>query len=187
MTSSFEPLSLPPSTRALARDARRRRTRACAALACAGLLCAGADAARKPRPPKPASSPSTAQILAPSAATVPDALPADKQVWRCGNSYAAHPCGDTSVKPLDVADARSDAQRRQSDELVARDKRLAAWYEAARHEREKVASAPAPAYRASTAVACTSTTAMTCVPKKPRKRTITVPAASGPAMARPAS
>jgi len=151
------------------------------ALLCAGvLLCVDAPA-RKPRASRPASAPTTAQILAPSSATVPDALPIDRVVYRCGNSYSPRPCVDAQ-KPLDVADARSEAQRRQSADVTARSQRLAAWYEAARHQREKAPSAPASARPASVVVACTSTTMMTCVPKKPRQRTLPV---SGGGKARP--
>jgi hypothetical protein len=121
-----------------------RRPRAsvlCVALLCATGLGAGTAQARKPRAPKPASAPSTEQILAPSAATVPDALPTDKSIYRCGSTYSSRPCAD--ARPLAVADARSDAQRRQAEDVSARDKRMAAWLEAGRHERE-AASAPRP-------------------------------------------
>ena len=183
MTPEFEPpypLHQATVARALARDARRQRARthtSCAALLCA-CCCVAAAAAKKPHPPKAASSPSTEQILAPSAATIPDALPLDKQVWRCGNSYSGRPCPGSDTKPLDIADARSDAQRRQAIDLTARDKRLAAWYEAARRQREPVASAPTPGRAASTIVVCTSTIMMTCVPKKPQTRHVTTSAST---------
>lgn len=184
---------------ALARDARPRAVRAGArpharglALARApaiatvlwGALVLGVDArqARAPRPHKAASAPSTEQILAPSAATVPDALPPDRQVWRCGSSYSARPCPGTDARPLDVADARSEAQRRQSDELAARDKRLAAWYEAGRRERDRAASAPAAGRRSAAPPACADTTMMHCVPRKPHRRTVASAAASSPAL-----
>ena len=83
-------------------------------------------------------------------------------------------------KALDVADARTDAQRRQSESLTARDKRLADWYQAGRRERETVPSAPARGRAAAPAPVCTSTNTMTCVPKKPRTRTVSV---AGPASA----
>ena len=192
MIHQTQPPSFPRSNaaappRALARDARGRRARACVTLACVGALCAGAAAAKKPKPPKAASTPSTAQILAPSLATVPDRLPAEQRVWRCGNSYSAHPCADAGVKPLDIADARSDEQRHQSDELLARDKRLAAWYEAQRRERDGSGSAPTASRRASAVVECTSTTTMACVPKKPRSRTVSVPGAGTASTAKPKS
>jgi hypothetical protein len=102
---------------------------------------------------------------------VPDALPPERLVYRCGSSYSPRPC-DAAQKPLDVADARSETQRRQSEDLTARDKRLAAWYAAERQDREKPPSAPAQGPPASAAPVCTSTIMMTCVPKKPRKRTV---------------
>jgi len=149
-----------------------------------GALVLGVDAtqARVPRAHKAASAPSTEQILAPSAATVPDALPPATQVWRCGNSYSARPCTDAAARPLDVADPRSDAQRRQSLDATARDKRLAAWYEAARRQAETPASATAPARAPAAPAACVDTTMMHCVPKKPRSRAVTSGRASGPAL-----
>jgi hypothetical protein len=131
-----------------------------AALLCAGSALAHASSSHKPRTPKAASTPSTAQILAPSAATVPDALPTDSRIYRCGNSYSSHTCGD--AKPLAVADARSDAQRRQSEELTTRDKRLAAWLEAERHEREAAVSAPAIALATKTGKECRTKKKTTC-------------------------
>jgi len=171
--------------RAPARHARARRPRAraiCAAMLCAAHLCADATSTRRPRAPRAASTPSTAQILAPSTATVPDALPPDKTIYRCGNTYSARACSD--ARPLDVADARSDAQRRQAEDLAARDRRLASWYEAGRHERETVASAPTTPRRTAAAPQCVSNTMMTCVSKKPRSRTGISTAASAPAPAK---
>ena len=179
--------------RALARDARPHgraptHTRRLAlartpaiATALWGALVLGVDArqARASHAHKAASAPSTEQILAPSAATLPDALPPERQVWRCGNSYSRHPCADAAAKPLDVADPRSDAQRRQSEDVTARDKRLAAWYEAARRQRETPASAPAPARAPAASAACVDTTMMHCVPKKPRTRKATLPGRAG--------
>ena len=150
------------------------------ALMCLATMCAGETRSHKTRPPKAASSPSTAQILGPSAATAPDALPPDKVVYRCGNSYSARPCAGTAATPLDIADARTDAQRRQSAELTARDKRLASWYEAGRRERETVASAPAIGRRPSTTGICVDTTMMHCVPKKPQTRHVTTSASTSP-------
>lgn len=199
MTNQFSSLSLilPPracaglpwraAPRARARHARAptrvRGARAgrLAAACLAVALGAGVDMAqaRKAKPAKAASSPSTAQILAPSAATVPDALPPERSIYRCGDSYSARPCAP-SQQALDVADARTEAQRRQSESLTARDKRLADWYEAGRREREKVPSAPARGRVAAPAPVCTSTNTMACVPKKPRTRTVSV---AGPASA----
>ena len=150
------------------------------ALSCLGLVDAGAASARKPHPPRAASSPSTAQILAPSAAAVPDALPGGP-VYRCGDSYSAHACSGSAAKPLAVDDARTDAQRLQAQDVAARDKRLAAWYEAGRQQREARASAPAPGRAAAAAPACVSTSTMACVPKKPRPRRLLVPASAATA------
>ena len=146
--------------------ARGTRTPAlCAVMLCAGALWADAQA-RTPRTPRAASTPSTAQILAPSAATVPDALPPDRTIYRCGNSYSARSCGD--APPLDVADARSPAQRLQAEDVAARDKRLASWLEAGRHERERAASTPGRARIARAPATCVDTAANPCKPKKPQ-------------------
>ena len=193
MTPQPEPFSSnPPNavtrTHGLARDARRRCARAPAmgvALMCVATLCAGDTRSHKARPPRAASSPSTAQILGPSAATMPDALPADTLVYRCGNSYSARPCvgAGTGAPSLDMADARTDAQRRQSEDLTVRDKRLASWYEAGRRERETIASAPTPGRRASASATCIDTAMMSCVPKKPRTRLVLSTTSSSPPMA----
>ena len=178
MTTQTPPSHPLPTPCATARASGLALARAPAlATALWGALVLGVDAkqARAPRAHKPASAPSTEQILAPSAATVPDALPPDRQVWRCGSSYSAHPCADATAKPLDIADPRSDAQRRQAEDLTARDKRLAAWYEAGRRQRETAASAPAHARSPTASATCVDTTMMHCVPKKPRTRTMSVP------------
>ena len=150
-----------------------------AALLCAGTLWAHAAAARTPRPQRAPSSPSTAQILAPSAATVPDALPPDKTIYRCGNAYSAQACGD--ARPLDVQDARTDAQRRQSQEITARDQRLAAWLEAERHGREAAVSAPRNAGRAVAPTVCVDKPGKPCRPRPQARRVVTL-AASAPSM-----
>ena len=184
--SPLHPTSACPRGRAAARASRagaRTWPRLCVAVVFTGALWTESAQATKPRHPRAASAPSTAQILAPSAATVPDALPPERSIYRCGNRYSSTPCGDAQV--LDIADARSDAQRRQAEDLTGRDKRLAAWYEAGRRERETVASAPVRG-RAAAAPQCVSTTMMTCVPKKPRSRTLpsTATSASAPALHR---
>jgi len=170
------PLPIAPLARGLA----LARTPAIAT-ALWGALVLGVDArqARAPHAHKPASAPSTEQILAPSATAVPDALPPERQIWRCGDSYAAHPCAGQAAKPLDVADPRSEAQRRQSEDITARDKRLAAWYEAGRRRRDTPASAPWPARAPAASAACADTTMMHCVPKKPRLRKVTLPGRAG--------
>jgi hypothetical protein len=148
---------------------------------CAGTLWADAAGARTPRAPRAASTPSTAQILAPSAATVPDALPPDKVIYRCGNTYSPHACGD--AKPLDVDDARSDAQRRQSQELTVRDQRMAAWLEAERRGREAGASAPHRLATPGATAACVDKPGRRCKPKAPSpRRAVSVAAASSAAL-----
>jgi len=149
----------------------------CAATLCVCLLQAAPSQAGKPKPARAASTPSTAQILAPSQATRPDALPLPSAIYRCGNSYSPHPCDGTA--PLAVADPRSEAQRRQADELALRDKRLAQWLEAGRHERETIASAPAR-HRADLA-RCVDTATMVCMPRKPKPRHSGTKAASAAA------
>jgi hypothetical protein len=151
------------------------------ALLCAGSLWADPAAARAPRHPRAASTPSTAQILAPSAATVPDALPPDKVVYRCGSSYSARPCPGGATPPLRVDDARSEPQRRQAGEVAVRERRLASWLEAERRERDKAASAPAKGQGPRATTACVETAAIACVAKKARPRHAVSRAASGAA------
>ena len=177
---------LPPSTsvspEALAREcASRPRVRTCerkppriarmrtlcTALACVGGLCTLPSHGRTPKPPKAASAPTTAQILAPSVATPPDALPPAHQVYRCGNRYSPQPCAGAG--PLDVSDARSAEQRAQAQELVARDQRLAAWLEAGRREREGAASAPGKAQRR-VDKDCANSVYVPCELRKPKLR-----------------
>jgi hypothetical protein len=138
----------------------------------------------RPGPPRAASTPSTAQILAPSAATAPDALPPDRVVYRCGSSYSPRPC-DAATAPLHVSDGRSEAQRLQADDVTARQKRLAAWLEAGRRERDKTASVPARGRVVRASTACVESAAITCVPKKPRPRHAVSKAASGAAPVKP--
>ena len=165
----------------------RPRSRAwpglCAAMLCTGALLAEPAQATKARHSRAASAPSTAQILAPSTATVPDALPPERTIYRCGNRYSSTPCGDAPA--LDVADARSDAQRRQADDVAARDKRLASWMEAGRRERDTVASEPKKSRVADATPTCVDTLKFKCVPRKtPMRRTISKAAASAPVVHR---
>jgi hypothetical protein len=145
------------------------RTRDVLALASAALLAAGALAAtRTTRTAHAASAPTTAQILAPSAATVPDALPAASQVFRCGNSYSTRPC--EGAREVDVADPRTEAQRAQAADVAVRDKRLAEWLEADRHERER-ANRPVPASTASSK-ACVPTNKRACPAQAPASQRV---------------
>ena len=155
----------------------------CAAMVCTGALWSEPAQATKARHPRAASTPSTAQILAPSAATVPDALPPERTIYRCGNSYSSTPCGDAPA--LDVADARSDAQRRQADDVAARDKRLASWMEAGRRERDTVASEPKKSRSVDATPTCVDTVKFKCVPRKtPVRRAVSKAAASAPVVHR---
>ena len=147
-------------------------------MACVGGLSAPPVHAHAPKPPRAASTPSTAQILAPSVATVPDALPAERTIYRCGNSYSSHPCAD--AKPLDVDDSRSADQRLQGAELAVRDKRMASWLEAERREREGAASEHKKT-RARAATPCVDTGNVACEVRKSkvrRAKTISAPGAA---------
>ena len=178
MTTPTDPhthfLAQPSHARAPARNGRDARTRRsartpalCAALLCAGGLWADATPARTPRAPRAASTPSTAQILAPSTTAVPDALPSEQRIFRCGNTYSAQSCDH--ARPLDVADPRTAGQRLQADDVAARDKRLAAWLEAGRREREGAASEPRKA-RTRAAKGCVESAAVACEIRKPKVR-----------------
>jgi hypothetical protein len=175
--ASFQARARSRASRTGRRSRDARLSALCAALICAGSLGATPSHARTAKPSRAASTPSTAQILAPSAATKPDALPPDRQVFRCGNTYSPHPCAE--AKPLDVSDARSDDQRAQAEDVAARDKRLASWMEAQRRERDTPASAPGTKPAKAVRIACVESAAIACVPKKPRPRHATSKAASG--------
>jgi hypothetical protein len=83
-----------------------------------------------------------------------------------------------------VADDRSEAQRRQAEEMSTRDKRLASWLEAGRHARERAASAPVNTRAARVPTGCVETAAITCVPRKPRPRHAVAKPAAGATRAR---
>jgi hypothetical protein len=166
------PIATPLRALAPASCARRRPRgvalpSVCAAMLCAGGLCTPAAHAHTPKPPRAASTPSTAQILAPSVATVPDALPPERTIYRCGNAYSSRPCADAT--PLNVDDSRSADQRRQGAELAVRDKRMASWLEAERRERDGAASEPKNR-RAPAATPCLATAAVACELRKPKVR-----------------
>jgi hypothetical protein len=61
-------------------------------------------------------------------------------VYRCGNLFTQTPCPDAQT--LDYSDSRSDAERRQGEDVAAREKRLAAALEAERHARERLPPLP---------------------------------------------
>lgn len=169
--------------RARARQGARHTPALCAAMLCAGSLWADATQARPPRAPRAASTPSTAQILAPSAATVPDALPPDRLIYRCGDSYSPHACVD--AKPLDVDDPRTASQRLQAEDVATRDQRLASWLEAGRREREGAASEPKNG-RSRANKGCIASATLACDVRKPkvRRAKVITPAKSTPGGAR---
>ena len=160
---------------------------ACALLVCTGAMCCMPAPARESRVPhaaRPASTPRTdAEALGPP--LVPGLYapgpPPDRTVYRCGNTYSAQACG--AARPLDVDDARTPSQRRQGEDVAARDKRLAAWLEAQRRERDAVASAPKGARVADKGCAITAAVVVVC-PKPPKWRRATGKAStSGPSTA----
>jgi len=75
----------------------------------------------------------------PAAATSP---PAQGPVYHCGSLYSQAPCA--GAVPLDVADPRSEEERRQGADVAVREKRLAATLEADRHRREQPPAARGP-------------------------------------------
>jgi hypothetical protein len=162
----------------------------CLAALCAGSLLCMPTAARVPKSPRSASAPrtpTTAEILAPSATAPADALPDDRVIYRCGNSYSPHPCPNAA--PLDVDDPRTRAQRLQAQDVAVRDKRLAAWLEAGRHQRETPAGTPAEApknIRAHAAKGCVPSKSVVCPTPRPRRtvvRSATNPASGTPTVA----
>jgi hypothetical protein len=60
-------------------------------------------------------------------------------VYRCGNSYSQTPCSNAVTVPID--DARSDAQRADAKQGLARDKTLAKEMESDRRKEEAQALA----------------------------------------------
>ena len=66
------------------------------------------------------------------------ALAQDAPVYRCGNSYQASPCA--GGVPVDVADPRSDAQRREAESARQRDAALARQMIAERRAAEREAA-----------------------------------------------
>jgi hypothetical protein len=127
------------------------------------LWCDGAHAAATPR-----SRAKTVPAPAPPAASAAwdtGGPPPETTVYRCGSSYSPRPCA--GAEPLAIADARSNAQRLQAEDVAARDKHLAAWLEEKRRERETL---PEPAKKTSQAAArkCVASPTVTCPEKKPK-------------------
>ena len=66
-------------------------------------------------------------------------------VWRCGadgRSYSDSPCPEG--RPVGMADARSEAQVAQAQQVLARDRQLARQLVAERQQREREALARGP-------------------------------------------
>ena len=168
-------------TRRRRRESSRRRgtVLASAVLVCAGAMCCVPALARETRTAHaahPASAPrTTADALGPPPAPgqYAPAPPTDGAVYRCGNSYSAQPCGTQS--PLDVDDARTASQRRQAEDVAARDKRLATWLEAQRHERDAAASAPKKSRAADPGCAPTAAVVVACPRRVKWRRAVSKP------------
>jgi len=113
--------------------------------------------------------------------------PEDDTVYRCGNSYSTVPCAQ--AQPLAVADPRTEEQRLQGQDVAARQKRMAAWLEAERHEREKIVpvAASAPKRNATTRPKknCVPTPRTACIAKPPQPRTVILRAPAAQASAAP--
>jgi hypothetical protein len=142
---------------------------------------APAGSSRAPRPPRDGEA-STATFLTDRPALAASGPPGANAVYRCGNTYSATPCAGagTGTPPLDVDDPRTAAQRRQGQDVAAREKRLAAWLTAQRHEREGPLPSPlSKKTRAKAVKGCVPTVALACpdaktsrprraaIPKKP--------------------
>jgi hypothetical protein len=131
-----------------------------------------ARALRAARAARAASTPRTdAAALGrpPAPGEYAPAPPADPAVYRCGSSYSAQPC--SAAPPIDVDDSRTASQRRQAQDVAARDRRLADWLQAQRHEREAAASAPQKAR--DDAKPCQPTSTLGC--PRPKKAFQTAP------------
>lgn len=155
--------------------ARSERRPSVAALAATALLCAGAACLDTAMARAPRHAQAHAGAAASSSAYVqgvlrrPPQAPAapPEPVYRCGHAYSPQAC--PGATPLDVGDPRSMAQRLQAQDVAERDKRLAAWLEAQRHEREAPPLA-AKKRHARPVRGCVQTPALACPDKPPRAR-----------------
>ncbi len=105
--------------------------------------------------------------------------PAQAQnVYRCGESYSNTPCPGAKVVPTD--DARSPAQRAQTDAATRRDARSAQVLETERLKEEgKPAQAIIPAAKPEPAAPGTDRTLSKAKAKKPELFTAVVPKKPG--------
>jgi hypothetical protein len=110
-----------------------------------------------------ATSCASAAVVAPDAA-VPWREP---PVYRCGNLFSQTPCPGATT--IDVHDPRSEDERRQGEDVAAREKRLAAMLEDARHARERLPAAPVHAKAQPVCVAASGPSAGKEVPCPTRR------------------
>ena len=189
--TAFHSLSFHASARAR-REPRRRHVGppargsalASTVLACAGALCCATGIAHETAHARRAASAprTTADALGPPPAPglYAPAPANDGAVYRCGNSYSAQACG--AARPLDVDDARTWSQRMQADDAAARDKRLAAWLQAQREQRDAPASAPGKPRRSADS-GCVSTRLVPCpVPRTRNRRAVPLKKPKAPAV-----
>lgn len=90
---------------------------------------------------------------------------AQERVWRCGNSYSQQPCA--AALPVDVDDARSDAQRLAALRVVARDQQTADTLARERRQRDSAAARQGAAHIGPARAA--SAPEKNARPKSPRK------------------
>jgi hypothetical protein len=137
---------------------------------------------RNPSPEIPSSVPGAVHIgrilaalmpvaasCAGAAAPMPGAaVPSrDPPVYRCGNLFSQTPCPDATT--IEVRDPRSEDERRQGEDVAAREKRLAAMLEEERHARERPPAAPAHAKVQPVCVAASGPLAGKAVPCPARR------------------
>ncbi|MET0383493.1 MAG: hypothetical protein ABW032_08730 [Burkholderiaceae bacterium] len=133
---------------------------------------AAARDAHAASPPHPATAAPAAADLMPAAHAFSPPPPSDERIYRCGDSYSPRPCGATP--PIDVRDPRTALQHRQAEDVAARDRRLAAWLEAERREREAPPPRVPEKARPQTSRACVPAPPAAC-PIQPSRRRIAKP------------
>lgn len=90
-----------------------------------------------------------------------------QQVYKCGGSYSQTPCPEGVV--IDATDARTKAQKTQTDLATERAERIAAAMEKVRLQQEKANRAtPTPKVKAKTAASANNSRASQA--KKKRKK-----------------
>ena len=91
-----------------------------------------------------------------------------QQVYKCGGSYSQTPCPDGVV--IDATDARTKAQKTQTDLATERAERIAAAMEKARLQQEKANRAtPTPKVKAKTAASANNSRAGQAKKKNKKK------------------